>query len=56
MDNDNTPNYKINYNIIKHYPEDLKTLYQLIKQCHVVIGNTKIPLHKYMESKLKIEP
>ena len=53
MDNDNTPNYKINYNIIKHYPEDLKTLYQLIKQCLVVIGNTKIPLHKYMESKVK---
>jgi hypothetical protein len=54
MDNDNTPHYKINYNIIEHYPEDLKTLYQLIKQCHVVIGKTKIPLHKYMESK-KIE-
>jgi hypothetical protein len=48
---ENNDNYKINYNIIEHYPENLKTLYQLIKQCHVVIGKTKIPLHKYMESK-----
>ena len=53
MDDDNTPKYVINYNIIKHYTEDLKTLNQLIKQCHVVVGNTKIPLHKYIESKVK---
>ena len=52
---DNNDDYKINYNILEHYTEDLKTLNHLIKQCHVVIGNTKIPLHKYMESK-KIEP
>jgi hypothetical protein len=50
---DNNDNYKINYNILEHYTEDLKTLNQLIKQCHVVVGNTKIPLHKYMESKVK---
>jgi len=50
---ENNEHYKINYNIFQHYPEDLKTLNQLIKQCHVVIGNTKIPLHKYMESKVK---
>jgi hypothetical protein len=50
---DNNDDYKINYNILEHYTEDLKTLNQLIKQCHVVVGNTKIPLHKYMESKVK---
>jgi hypothetical protein len=53
MDNDNTPHYRINYNILEHYAEDLNTLNQLIKQCHVVVGNAKIPLHKYMESKVK---
>jgi hypothetical protein len=50
---ENNEHYKIIYNILEHYPEDLKTLNQLIKQCHVVVGNTKIPLHKYMESKVK---
>lgn len=48
---DNNDDYKINYNILEHYTEDLKTLNQLMKQCYVVVGNTKIPLHKYIESK-----
>lgn len=43
--------YKPTYNILNHYTEDLKTLNQLKKECHVIIGNKKILLHKYIDSK-----
>jgi len=43
--------YKPKYNILQHYPEDLKTLKQLKKECTLNIGNITFSLHKYIESK-----
>ena len=55
MDNDNTPHYKINYNILDHYTEDLKTLYQL-NNVMLLLEIQKYLFTSIRNQKLKIEP